>query len=83
MKKKERRGHLGTLAYGMDSQWHLAHRQDVAESTRLYAEGQYQGMLYALAALGGDWLRDANGKHRVFLQGESSRDTDEYTNKED
>lgn len=83
MKKKEPRGHLGTMAYGLDTQWCVMHRQDVAESSRLYAEGQYQGMIFTLAALGGDWLRDAGGKHRVFLMGESSRDTDEYINKED
>lgn len=83
MKKKELRGHLGTMAYGLDTQWCVMHRQDVAESTRFYAEGQYQGMIFTLAALGGDWLRDAGGKHRVFLLGESSRDTDEYINKED
>ncbi len=83
MKKKELRGHLGTMAYGLDTQWCVMHRQDVAESARLYAEGQYQGMIFTLAALGGDWLRDAGGKHRVFLLGESSRDTDEYINKED
>lgn len=47
------------------------------------AEGQYQGMIFTLTVLGGDWVRDAKGKHRVFLTGESSRDTDEYTNKED
>lgn len=40
-------------------------------------------MIFTLTALGGDWVRDAKGKHRVFLMGESSRDTDEYTNKED
>lgn len=82
MKKKELRGHLGTLSYGMDSQWGIMHREDLPEPTRLCAEGQYQGMLFTICALGGDWLRDGNGKHRVFLQGESSRGTDEYTNKE-
>ena len=71
------------LAFNMDSQWCVMHRQDVAESARLYAEGQYQGMIFTLCALGGDWLRDSGGKHRVFLMGESSRDTDEYINKED
>lgn len=48
MKKKELRGHLGTLAFNMDSQWCVMHRQDVAESARLYAEGQYQGMIFTL-----------------------------------
>ena len=82
MKKKELRRSLSTLALGMDSQWCIMHRQDLAESTRIAAEGQYQGMLYTLCALGGDFVRDAKGKHRVFLQGESSRDTDEYTSEE-
>ena len=58
-------------------------REDLPEPTRLSAEGQYQGMIFTLCALGGDWLRDSGGKHRVFLMGESSRDTDEYINKED
>lgn len=40
-------------------------------------------MLFTITALGGDWLRDDNNKHRVFLMGESSRDTDEYNSKED
>ena len=40
-------------------------------------------LLFTLTALGGDWVRDDKGKHRAFLMGESSRDTDEYTNKED
>lgn len=82
MKKKELRRSLGTMACGMDTQWGIMHREDLPETTRLYAEGQYQGMLYTLCALGGDWLRDGKGKHRVFLQGESSRDTDEYINEE-
>lgn len=83
MKKKELRGHLGTLAFNMDSQWCVMHREDLPEPTRLYAEGQYQGMIFTLATLDGDWVRDAKGKHRVFLMGESSCDTDEYTNRED
>lgn len=82
MKKKELRGHLGMLAFSMDSQWFVMHREDLPEPTRVCAEGQYQGMIFTLTVLGGDWVRDAKGKHRVFLMGESSRDTDEYTNKE-
>ena len=83
MKKKELRGHLGTMTCEMDTQWGLMHRQDVGAGARVAAEGRYQGMLYVLCILGGDWWRDGNGKHRVFLEGESSRDSDEYTSKED
>lgn len=39
--KKELRGHLGTLAFNMDSQWCVMHREDLPEPTRLCAEGQY------------------------------------------
>ena len=83
MKKDELRRHLGTVTLGLDTQWGLMHRQDLDDSTRVAAAGQYQGMLFTITALGGDWLRDDNNKHRVFLMGESSRDTDEYNSKED
>lgn len=43
MKEKELRGHLGTLAFNMDSQWCVMHREDLPEPTRVCAEGQYQG----------------------------------------
>ena len=75
LEMKELRGQLGMLAFSMDSQWCVMHREDLPEPTRVCAEGQYQGMIFTLTALGGDWVRDD--------QGESSRDTDEYTNKED
>lgn len=83
MKKDELRRHLGTVTLGLDTQWGLMHRQDLDDSTRVAAAGQYQGMLFTITALGGDWLRDDNNKHRVFLMGESSRDTDGYNSKED
>lgn len=54
MKTKELRGHLGTLAFSMDSQWCIMHREDLPEPTRLCAEGQYQGRIFTLTALGGD-----------------------------
>ena len=41
MKKKELRGHLGMLAFSMDSQWCVMHREDLPEPTRVCAEGQY------------------------------------------
>lgn len=31
MKKKELRGHLGMLAFSMDSQWCVMHREDLPE----------------------------------------------------
>nr|DAZ26357.1 MAG TPA: hypothetical protein [Caudoviricetes sp.] len=82
MDKKELRRHLGTIAHAMDSQWRIMRWKDVDDRARGVAAGQYQGMTFALSALGGDWLRDDNYRHRVFLMGESSRDTDEYGSEE-
>lgn len=58
MKKDELRRHLGTVTLGLDTQWSVMHRQDLDDSTRVAAAGQYQGMLFTITALGGDWLRD-------------------------
>ena len=52
LEMKELRGHLGMLAFSMDSQWCVMHREDLPEPTRVCAEGQYQGMIFTLTALG-------------------------------
>lgn len=74
---------VNMLARSLDTQWAIRQRRDVSEKTRKASEHYYNGLSMALVMLGGDWKRNAAGKHRVFLQGESSRDTDEYINKED
>lgn len=43
LEMKELRGHLGMLAFSMDSQWCVMHREDLPEPTRVCAEGQTKG----------------------------------------
>ncbi len=69
---------VNTLATSLDTQWGVMQREDVDEETRRASEHYYTGLSMALVMLGGDWKRDAQGKHRVFIAGLSSRGTDEY-----
>ena len=69
---------VNTLATSLDAQWGVMQREDVDEETRKTSEHYYTGLRMALVMLGGDWKRDAQGKHRVFMAGLSSRDADEY-----
>ena len=52
LEMKELRGHLGMLAFSMDSQWCVMHREDLPEQTRVCAEGQYQGMIFTVIGSG-------------------------------
>ena len=38
-----------------------------SENTPVYAS--YQAMLRTIELLGGDWKRDKNGRHKVFIAG--------------
>lgn len=69
---------LNTLALSMDAQWFGMNRKDATEAQRNACEGLYQGYIASICMMGGDWKRDQNGKHRIFLAGLSSRDADEY-----
>lgn len=69
---------LGTLATNMDIQWFAMNLPEMSENQRKASEGLYVGMIQTLSFLGGDWVRDENGHHRVFLAGMSSCDTDDY-----
>lgn len=69
---------LNALAICMDDQWFGMNREDATEAQRNDCEGLYRGYIVAICLLGGDWKRDQNGKHRVFMTGLSSRDVDEY-----
>ena len=73
---------LNTLALSMDAQWFGMNRKDATEAQRNACEGLYQGYIASICMMGGDWKRDQNGKHRIFLAGLYSRDVDEY-NEED
>lgn len=68
LEMKELRGHLGMLAFSMDSQWCVMHREDLPEPTRVCAEGQYQGMIFTLTL----WAVTGSGTTRASI-GCSSR----------
>lgn len=72
------RNGLSTTALSMDTQWAMMLNSDLNIEQRHSCEACYQGMVQTICVLGGDWVRDQNGKHRVFLAGLSSRDMDEY-----
>lgn len=46
-----------------------------SENTPVYAS--YQAMLRTIELLGGDWKRDENGRHRVFIAGVTCEVNDE------
>lgn len=69
---------LETLADCLNSKWFTMHHPLLDEETRKAEEANYSGMIQTLAVLGGDYLRDEKGNHRVFLAGMSSRGTDEF-----
>ena len=69
---------VGVMADCMDTQWVLMHSTSLSEEERRVSEAKYCGMIQMLTVLGGDYLRDDKGRHRLFLAGLSSRDTDEY-----
>lgn len=71
-----------TLAANLDMYWCLTHHPEVPATRQQASFDTYHGMVQALTCLGGDFVRDEHGRHRVFLAGMSSRRTDEY-NKED
>lgn len=73
---------LNTTALSMDTQWAMMHNPELNDQQRLSSEACYQGLMQTLSFMGGDWVRDQNGKHRVFLAGMSSADCDEYTSEE-
>lgn len=73
------RNGLSTTALSMDTQWAMMHNHKLNDWQRLSSEACYQGLMQTLCFMGGDWVRDQHGKHRVFLAGMSSRENDEYT----
>lgn len=68
---------LARFAEKLDQQWHFA-QTDKAVSRmnggRDYSEFEcaYEGMCVGFVALGGEWKRDAAGRHWVYLAGLSA-----------
>lgn len=79
MKKNEmeqmQRG-LENLADCLDTQW--IGMENAAELSRKMSVARYNGMIQTLKSIGGDFVKDSAGHHRVFLAGLSSSENDEY-----
>lgn len=61
---------IGRLTESLDNNWNWMKRNSNSgrsENTPIYAS--YQAMLRTIELLGGDWKRDENGRHRVFIAG--------------
>ena len=61
---------IGRLTESLDDDWNwmkINFNSGRSENTPVYAS--YQAMLRTIELLGGDWKRDENGRHRVFIAG--------------
>ena len=71
MKDRERinalREGIGRLTAALDERWALI--TTVSERSVEVNYTYYFGLTKAIELLGGDWKRDENGKHRVFIAG--------------
>lgn len=59
---------IGRLTKSLDNNWNWMKtnfNSGRSENTPVYAS--YQAMLRTIELLGGDWKRDENGKHKVFI----------------
>lgn len=85
MKKSDFRIALRGMAEKLDMQWAYAQQivaeQQAAGTLTYDANGEpvpnvyqvaYGGMTAVLEAMGGEWRRDEDGKHWVYLLGESA-----------
>ena len=61
---------IGRLTEHLDVNWKWMKNNfngERNEMTPVYAS--YQAMLKTIELLGGDWQRDENGKHKIFIAG--------------
>ncbi len=58
---------IGRLTAALDERWALI--TTVSERSVEVNYTYYFGLTKAIELLGGDWKRDENGKHRVFIAG--------------
>lgn len=64
---------LETLAGILDSHYGMQKRTDISPITVTAEQCYYNGLVATLEALGGEWKRDDNGLHWVYLSGLSAR----------
>lgn len=69
---------IGRLTESLDNNWNwmkINFNSGRSENAPVYAS--YQAMLRTIELLGGDWKRDENGRHRVFIAGVTCEVNDE------
>lgn len=57
------------LVEWLDNNWYWMSREDFQNDEKNHAMEVYNAVLYTVEMLGGDWKRDENGKHSVFICG--------------
>ena len=73
-RNKELRNGIGRLTAALNERWAIiqAFPEYSAANTTYFS-----GLTKAIELLGGDWTRDENGKHRVFIAGMTCEVRDE------
>ena len=58
---------IGRLAASLNEEWVLI--RNLTGDAQSIVRSQYYSKLKAVELLGGDWKRDENGKHKIFIAG--------------
>lgn len=69
-KEKELRAGVMRIVSWLDNNWRWIHTNDFEnEEKTMDAVEVYHTVLNTIEMLGGDWQRDENGRHKVFIVG--------------
>lgn len=58
---------IGRLTAALDERWSII--QAIPECCTTADTTYYSGLTKTIELLGGDWKRDENGKHKIFIAG--------------
>ena len=58
---------VGRLVASLNEEWVLI--RNLTGDAQSIVRSQYYSKLKAVELLGGDWKRDENGKHKIFIAG--------------
>lgn len=58
---------IGRLVASLNEEWVLI--RNLTGDAQSIVRSQYYSKLKAVELLGGDWKRDENGKHKIFIAG--------------
>lgn len=69
-KEKELRAGVIRVVNWLDNNWHFIKTNDFeSDKEAVNSTVAYYSVCHTIEMLGGDWQRDENGKHRVFIAG--------------